>query len=284
MSMINALLRFLFDASLAPFRELPPLVSLVPISLLAAIGMLLVFKATSDQQQLAAVRRRIHAGLFEIRLFNDDLRAILRAQGDILRHNVTYVRLSLVPMLWIIVPLFFVVAQLQFHYAYGGLKPGQTALVKVALKAPGEGRAGNGAPAGGGKPAVSLEAPEGLLVETPPVWIPSLGEMAWRIRAERPGGYALRVRVGEETETKSVRVSDAVVRRSPVRVEPGFLKQLIYPAEAPLPASSRIRSIALNYSPRDVEILGWGTHWLVVFFVLSIVFAFALRNRLKVTL
>jgi uncharacterized membrane protein (DUF106 family) len=284
MSMINALLRSLFDACLAPFRELPPLVSLVPISLLAAIGMLLIFKATSDQRQLAAVKRRIHAGLFEMRLFNDDLRAILRAQGDILRHNLTYMRLALVPMLWIIVPLFLVVAQLQFHYAYGGLEPGQTALVKVVLKAPDAGRAGGGIAAGDGKPAVALEAPEGVRVETPPVWIPSLREADWRIRAERPGDYALRVRLGNETETKSVRVSDAVVRRSPVRVGPGLLKQLIYPAEAPLPGSSQIQSIALTYSARDVEILGWGTHWLVVFFVLSIVFAFALRGPLKVTL
>jgi uncharacterized membrane protein (DUF106 family) len=283
MSTVNALLRPLFDAFLYPFQELPPLVGLIPISLLTAIGMLLVFKATSDQQQLAVVKRRIHACLFEIRLFNDDLRAILRAQRDILRHNLTYLRLSLVPMLWIIVPLFLAVAQLQFHYAYGGLEPGQTALVKVELKSGGENRPEE-ATAEGGKPAVTLEAPPGLSVETPPVWIPSLREMVWRIRAERPGDYALSVRVDEETDTKAVRVSDEVVRRSPVRVEPRFLRQLIYPAEAPLPASSRIRSIALTYGDRDVDILGWGVHWLVVFFVLSIVFAFALRNRLKVTL
>ena len=75
MSLLNALLRVLFDAALAPFRGLHPLVGLTVVSLLVSIGMLLVFKRTSAQDQLAAVKRRIHAGLFEIRLFNDDMLA-----------------------------------------------------------------------------------------------------------------------------------------------------------------------------------------------------------------
>src|SRR5688500_19416424 len=96
--------------------------------------MLLIFRKTSDQKRLAAVKRQIHAGLFEIRLFNDDLRAIFRAQGEILRHNLTYLRLSIVPMLWMIVPLLLVVAQLQFHYGYSGLTVGQPVLLKAQIR------------------------------------------------------------------------------------------------------------------------------------------------------
>ena len=54
------------------------------------------------------MKRQIHACLFEIRLFNDDLPAILRSQMEILRHNLNYLRLSAVPMLWMIVPLVIV--------------------------------------------------------------------------------------------------------------------------------------------------------------------------------
>ena len=64
-----------------------------------------MFRATSNQDAIAAVKRKIQAGIFEIRLFNDDLRAMFRAQVDILRHNLTYIRLSLAPMVWMIVPL-----------------------------------------------------------------------------------------------------------------------------------------------------------------------------------
>ena len=95
--MVNAALRALFDALLLPFRSLPPIVGLLVVSLVVSIGMLLVFKRTSNQARLEAVKRQIHACLFEIRLFNDDLPAILRAQVEILRHNLRYLGLSLVP-------------------------------------------------------------------------------------------------------------------------------------------------------------------------------------------
>ena len=48
-------------------------------------SLLGVVRLTSDQAALAAVKRQIQADLFEMRLFNDDLRALLRAQGAVLR-------------------------------------------------------------------------------------------------------------------------------------------------------------------------------------------------------
>ncbi len=275
MSTLNAILRRLFDAALYPFRELHPLVGLTVVSLVVGIGMLLVFKATSNQEKLGAVKRKIHAGLFEIRLFNDDLRAILRAQGDILRHNLTYIRLSAVPLLWMIVPFVLIVAQLQFHYGYRGLEPGAQTLVKVEL-----------AEAGDGRPAIELTAPEGITIEAGPVWIPPLRELSWRISARRPGDYELALTAGGETYTKSVRVSDAVVRRSPVRLEPGFVNQLLYPAEDPLPASAPIRAVTVTYPEGNAGIEGWEGEWtwMILFILLSIVFAFALRKPLKVTI
>jgi len=278
MSLVNAVLRVVFDVLLYPFRELSPLVGLAVVSLFTGIAMLKIFKATSDQESLAATKRQIHACLFEIRLFNDDLRAILRAQREILRHNLRYLRLSLVPMIWMIGPLVFVIAQLQFHYGYGGLEPGDSVVLKVELRDDTEGAAGLS------RPSASLELPEGLRVETPPVWIPSLRELAWRLGAERPGTYELRVRIGETSETKSLVVSDAVTRRSPERVDSSFLDQLLYPAESPLPSSGPIRSISVGYPEKDVEVFGVGIHWMIVFFVLSMVFAFALRNRMGVTI
>ena len=277
MSFVNAALRPVFDLLLAPFAGLPPIVSLVVVSFVAAVFMLFVFKRTSNQAALADVKRRIHAGLFEIRLFNDDLRAILRAQNEILRTNVTYLKLSLVPMLWILPPLVLVIAQLQFHYGYEGLQPGATTLLKVDL-----------APesvSSGVRPRASLDLPPGLRAETGEVWIPAESQLAWRLVPESEGNFELGVTVdGAEPVTKSVRVTGRTVRLSPVRVDRGFLSQLIYPAEAPLPSRSPIRAIHLDYTDREVSVLGFGMHWMIPFFVLSIAFAFALRGWMKVTI
>jgi len=273
MSLLNAVLRRAVDAALSPFAEVSPLVGLGLVSLVVAVGMLLVFKRTSNQEALESVKRQIQACLFEIRLYNDDLRAILGANAEIMRWNLRYLGLSLVPLAWMLVPLVLLIAQLEFHYGYRGLGPGEAALVTAELKEAGE-----------AKPAAVLAAPAGLRVETPSLWVPGDRELAWRIRAERAGRYELTLTVGGATETKTVVVSEAVVRRSPVRVSPGFIDQLFYPAEPPLAPASPVRSIEVAYPPREVEVLGWGLHWMVVFFVLSIVFAFALRRPLGVTI
>jgi hypothetical protein len=118
-----------------------------------------------------------------------------------------------------------------------------------------------------------------------PVWIPSLREMAWRIEPRTAGDYELRIVNGSESVTKSVRVmdgSDSVLRRSPLRVR-GFLDELLYPAEPPLP-SSPFESIAVTYPEANVNVFGFELHWMIVYFALSIAFAFLLRGTFKVTI
>jgi len=272
-SVVNGLLRPLFDTLLLPFRSLPPIVGLLVVSLVASIGMLLVFKRTSNQAKLEAVKRQIHACLFEIRLFSDDLPAILRAQMEILRHNLRYVALSAVPMLWMLVPLLFVIAQLEYHYGYRGLRPGEDFIVKARLKEDPQTR-----------PAASLEAPPGLEVATPAVWIPGERELAWRLRARQWGDYDLKLRLDGQEYSKTAQVSPQVRRRSPERYEPKFWNQVLHPAEPPLPKESPVASIALSYPEGSVSIFGWNVNWLIAFFVLSVAFAFALRGRMGVTL
>lgn len=282
MTIANSVLRTIFDGVLHPFRDVPALVGVTVMSVVTAVIMLLVFRYASDQKKMAAVKRQIHACIFEIRLFNDDLRAIVRAQVEILKHNLTYVRLTLKPMLFMIVPIVVIIAQMQFHYGYRGLRRGEDAVLTVTFKNGKEPGSLNGN--GSRKPAVRIEAPSGLRVETDSVWIPSLNEMAWRLGAERAGEYELEIVHEGETHTKSVSVSEDIRRRSPIRLEPGFLNQLLYPAEDPLPEESRIRSIELAYPEADVDAFGWRVHWLIVFFILSIAFAFVLKGVFRVTI
>lgn len=277
MTWINAGLGGLVGVALSPFRSLPPIVGLTVVSLAAAVGMLLVFRATSNQPAITAVKRRIHAGIFEIRLFNDDLRAMFSAQFEILRHNLTYLRLSLAPLVWMLVPLLLLIAQLQFYYGYDGFAPGQSAVVKVRLK---EGAS----PASGTTPAIALEAPSGLRVETPLVWIPSEREAAWRIGMDQPGDYELKIALDGRSVTKQIRVSDRIGWRTPERLEAGFLNQVLYPAEAPIENDVPIEAIMVAYPEREISLLGVGTHWMIAFFVLSLVFAFALKSRFGVVI
>ena len=282
MSMLDGVLRAVFDGLLLPFRGLHPLVGLALASLLAAVIVLLVFRRTSDQRALAAVKRQIHAGFFELRLFADDPPALFAVQWSLLRHNLRYLRLSLVPMLVLLVPFVLMIAQLQFHYGYRGLRPGETALVEVALD-PAWRAAAGGAGSTPGRPALRLTAPDGVRVETPGVWVPSHHKMTWRIGIDTAGSHMLTIDLAGTPLTKTLDATDRVVRRSPSRLRPAFLDQLLYPAEPSLPADVPIRAISVTCPEASIAAFGMTSHWLVWFFVLSMLFAFALRRRLGVT-
>jgi uncharacterized membrane protein (DUF106 family) len=290
MWIINSIAGVIIDAALWPFRSMSPMVGLTAFSVISGIGMLYVFKWTSDQTGIDKVKRRIHAGLFEIRLFNDDMRAIFAAQRDILVNNVRYVRLSLRPLMFMIVPFVLIIAQLQLHYGYEGLQVGEPAIVKVTFAddasadAAGEQDAEATARATARRPApdVHLEVPEGLRLDTPRVWAAPLNQAAWRIVPEVPGDYELEIRVGDEQYSKSVTVSDRVVKRSPIRSD-SLLDQILYPGEPGFPSDAPVAAIEVMYPEAEVNFLGWHTHWIIAFFIITIVLAFALRKPLGVT-
>jgi len=271
MSLLNAALAAAVDVLLASFSGLAPVVGLTVASLVTAAAMLLVFKRTSDQPRLSAVKRSIHAALFEIRLYNDDLRAIMRAQLEILRHNAAYLRLSLMPMLWVIVPLVLVIAQLQSYYGYAPLHRGDGVLLKVKLR-------------NGPAPAVSLETSPEVRLDTPAVWLPGAKEVVWRVVSAHDGRYEARVKIGSEIYTKSVQIAGGVVRRSPMRLESSLVNQVLYPSEPPLPSDGPVTAITVAYPEADVAFLGWELNWMVVYFALSLIFAFVLRKPFGVTI
>ncbi len=276
MEHVNAALRAVVDLIQAPLAGLPAWVGVVVWSVPVGVFALLVFKWTSNQERIADVKRRIAASLFEIRLFNDDLRAIARAQGEILRHVVVYQALALKPMLFILPPLVLLMVQLHAFYGFRSPRPDE-ALVLTARFEPATSR-----------PDVELELPPGVVSDTPGVWATDHGELTWRLRVVEPGLHELRLHSGDETWSKTVTSSERVVRLSPVRPDGSFFGQLEWPSEPPLPATGAVREIDLDYPDARFEMWPfsseWRYAWMVAFFVLTMVVAVALRRPLGVEL
>jgi hypothetical protein len=272
---VNSALARLFDAILAPILGLPPLVSLLIVSFVTAAAMLPVVARTSNQKRMMEANRGIHASLLEVRLFNDDLGAVMRALGDALRHNVIYLRLSLVPLAWMAIPLGLLVAHLQPFYGYAGLAPGMPALVEVELR---------NAPTPVDAAGAALEAPAAVRVETDAVRLASPNEVLWRVVPTATGEYTLSVRIGDATAVKTLHVSDHPARRSPRRVSPSLVDQLLYPSEPPLFGNSTIAAITVPYPEPGIAVLGWRVHWIVLYAVLSMGCAWVLARRFGITL
>jgi len=274
MTFVNAVLVRLADALLAPLAGLPPLAVVAGWALGSALVVLAVMRWTSNQTALAAVKRRIHAALLEMRLYNDDLRALVRAQGEVLRHNLSYVGLSLVPLVITAVPLTLVIAHLQAWYGYAGLPPGVPVVVTATLEA--------------GAPGV-LPTLEGAGVEVvgPPRYFPTLGEITWRVVPRTAGTTSLRVVMptGAVVEKSLVVAAGAdVTRRSPVRERASLLGQLLYPSEPPLDAGAGMAAIRVPYPDRALSVAGQSWHWLYVYLLLTFAFVLALRKPLGVVI
>jgi hypothetical protein len=165
--------------------------------------------------------------------------------------------------------------QLQFHFGYEPLQPGDSTLLKVRLPA--------NADAHGPVP-FRLSASEGLSVGTPLLLIPSQSEGDWRIEVREEGVHTVRLGLGDRMVAKSIAVGEVNGRISPRRPSSGWIDQLLYPVEPPVPAGVPLTAIEVRYADASVSLFGWEMHWMVVFFVFTIVFAFLLQKPLRVTI
>ena len=137
---------------------------------------------------------------------------------------------------------------MEFRFGYSGLTAGDAVLLRAGV-------------ADTTRP-VTLEAPAGITVETAAVHLPSEREVVWRITPRATGTYELRVHAGGDVFTKTLVVSDAVARRSPVRPGTGFIERLLNPSEPPLPDAGGLASITVAYPERPFT-CRWLEHRLV---------------------
>src|SRR5579862_6826312 len=118
---------------LAPFSGRSPMASLIPLSVLLGIAMLWVFGRTSNQAAIRKVKAELHAHLYEMRLFTDEPLLIWKAQWGLLKANVRYLSMMLVPALVLTIPMVLIFAQLECFYGYAPLEPGHEAIVTVQM-------------------------------------------------------------------------------------------------------------------------------------------------------
>jgi len=112
--------------------------------------------------------------------------------------------------------------------------------------------------------------------------MPSVNEVDWRLRAEAPGDYALRIAVGGREYEKRLVVGERKGRVSPRRVGSGLWRKLVNPGEPPLPADGALASVSVTYSGAELPLFGWRIHWIWPWLILSLAFGYALKGPLRV--
>jgi hypothetical protein len=69
---------------------------------------------------------------------------------------------------------------------------------------------------------------------------------------------------------------------TPTRTGGGLVAKLLHPGEAPLDPALGIRAVQVDYPSRPFSMLGVAMPWWLAFFILALVFAFALKKPLGV--
>ena len=271
MTAVNAAITRAFDLFFAALAWGGPWSGMVGLAAVTAVVALLIFRWTSNQRRIRTVKDRIISHLLEVVLYRDELRVVLQAQAAIFRDNLRYFASALVPLAFMILPMAVLLIQADLRYGHRPLKVGERAIVAAKL------RPGTAAP-----DQLAISAPSGIAVETPPLRIPALGEVDWRIRGLQPGAWNLRFSQGETTFTKQVLVGARAGRVSTTRVSESAWSQLLHPGERPLPSRGPAALVKVSYPGAELHLWKWRLHWVWPWLILSLVFGYLLKGPLRV--
>ena len=255
-------------SALAPLASWPPAVSLSLLAVLSAAGMLWTVRRFSDQAAISAVKRRLRAHLYELRLFADEPALIWRAQWQLLRFNLRYLRLMLRPALILAAPMILLLVHLDAFYGHAPLPVGRPAVLTVQITG-----------AGG---SARLEAPAGVAVETPAVRAASARQMSWRLRPLREVSGKLRLVFPHRAVEKQIEAGQKRRYVSDRRVS--SLGDLLFNPGEPRLTEPGIAWIEVRYPPAGVRVGSLEFHWLLWFLAVSLAAAWVLKGRLGVAL
>jgi len=269
---INATFTQIFRFLVRPLEGLPPVYALALISLVTGLFMLWIYARFSNQEGIRTSKNRIRGYLFGVRIFQHDMAVVWRLQGQIFRETFRYFRYSMTPLAVMLAPLVLILIQLNLFFGLRPLPEGESTLLKVGLNSSSH-----------ALDEVQLLIAEGLEVEAPPVRVPRLREVVWRVRAAQPGRHPVQVQVGERLYTKEVVVGAGWRDVSSLRTSEWF-DLLFYSGEPPLPADSGIRSIEVVHPALSLSVLGLGSNWFILFIVFSLIAAFGFKGFFGVSL
>lgn len=254
------------------FGSLHPLISLTLLSIVTGIGMLWVFGRVSDQKKIERTKKRLQAYLLELRLFGDDLALVWRSQRNLLTGNLRYMALMLKPALYLTVPIVALMIHMDGFYGWAPLPVGESAVITVQTDQM----------LTSSTPPPKLEAPPGIVVETPAVRALRAGQFSWRIRPEQPTEGVLKFDWNGAQFEKSISAGSPWRYLSLRRVRSAW-DALWNPGEDRL-NTPNIEWIETPYPPASIGLGGIEQHWVVWFLLISVITAYLLKGYFNVVL
>lgn len=272
------------------YRLLEPLPIWLGLSILSAmvgVLMLIAFRYLSNQTAIGQAKDDIKANLLALKLFKDELHVTFTAQWRLLIAVLKLQRYVLTPVLICTLPMLLGLAQMGLRYQWRPLKLDEQTVITITLASVDSSSIDSFQASTDLSHTNLASMPEEIILMPNDALaievdaIPGGGTITWRVRAVLSGRHQLVFRVGEQTITKEWVVSESFARVNPIRSQPGWVNQLLYPAESTLPADSRMASIEIDYPESDSWFHG-ANWWVITFFILSMAAALILKPLFRV--
>lgn len=251
-----------------------PLAIVIALSLVVGLLMVVLFGYTSDQKAIGIAKDQLKAHLLAVRLYRDQIPVVMGSYGKILRGTGRYLKLAFKPLLYVIVPITFLMVQVDRYLGATPIPPNKPFLLTVQFAR----QAANADPLND----VTLDLPPEITMTAPPVHVPSESETVWRLTGAKEGKYEMKIATGGQTAAKTVCVGNDLPRISTVRLRGKFWERMFSSAEPALPENSPIESISINYPDRNIDIAGYGMNWIWLFFILSMLAGFVFKELLGI--
>ena len=266
---VNSVLIIIFNIIFTPFQRLPDWAGIVFTAVVSGFLFLYVLKYFSDQEKIRKWKDRIIAHILEMRLFNDSITLIAKAQIDLIKTVFLYTGAMFRPLLISFIPILIILIQINIRYGYKFLEPGETAILSVVFN---------------DKNTLNtdfqLHVPDNIRINSPAVRIYSRNEAVWEIEALKYGIYECEISVGSQAFTKIISAEAGGII-CPVRTGEGLMQNILYPGESSLNGTA-LKRIEVSYRSKTIPGFGYDFHWLYGFFLLTLASGFLFRSIVKV--
>jgi uncharacterized membrane protein (DUF106 family) len=245
------------DPIFSPLLNIPILVAITIVSFGISLLISVIYKYTTDQTQMKALKEEIKKGQEKMKKHKKDPEKMLKEQKKVMDANMKYMTMSMKPTLFTFLPIILIFGWLNGHLAYDPLMPNQPFTVSAEIS---DSFSGN----------VTLHV-DGLEIITDASLTPKENMVSWELKGP-PGLYTLMFSVnGKDEVNKQIIITE---ERKYAPVEDRYKDSQIKSVKIHNQKVQPLQSIPLVKNIPWIGKFGW----LGTYILLSIIFSMTIRK------
>jgi uncharacterized membrane protein (DUF106 family) len=251
---------------------IPPVITILLVSLVISVLTIVIYKYTTNQTKLKSIQDEQKHLRDEMKKQQKNPDKVMKMQKRAMDLSMEIMPESMKSMIFTFIPVIIVFGWLSANFAYMPLAPGEmfTTTVTFDKLFPAK---------------IELNSTPGLEILTNRIQDVTGTSVSWQLKGSE-GEHTLTYNYGVENYTQKVLVTTGRKFINPVQTKQRKLF-FIVPTGTGIPEASNIQSITVDMKAirplgRNFNLFGWYPGWLSIYIISSIIFSMLLRKYMKV--